>query len=107
MQDSNKSLVTISDKNPVVRCSSVQFGQKKRFCKLHVAAYLRTELKNSGRFDSLHPLHSVPSGQMLRSIPPSLDAEVTGDRWSLLISDPQYDSQRYDGYGRWKIPQER
>jgi hypothetical protein len=49
----------------------------------------------------------VPSGQMLRSIPPSLDAEVTGDRWSLLISDPQYDSQRYDGYGRWKIPQER
>ncbi len=45
-------------KIPAVGCSFVQFGQKRRFCKLHSAAHLCTALKARGRFDSPHPLQS-------------------------------------------------
>jgi hypothetical protein len=33
--------------------------------------------------------------------------EVTRDSWGLYISDPQYGSLGYDGYGGWNVLQER
>jgi hypothetical protein len=35
------------------------------------------------------------------------DFEVTRDRWRLYISDPEYGSLGYDGYGGWNILQTR
>lgn len=63
------TLVPSDAKIPAVRCSLVQFGEKRRFCKLHSTVYLCTLLKPRGRFDSLHPLQ-FPSDpfQRLRSL---------------------------------------
>ena len=52
-------LVPISAKKLATRCAFVQHRQKMDLRKLHDAAQLRTELKTSGGFDSLHPLQSL------------------------------------------------
>ena len=50
-------LVPISAKKLATRCDFVQQREKKDLRKLHAVARLRKVRKNSGGFDSLHPLH--------------------------------------------------
>jgi hypothetical protein len=49
-------LVPISAKKLATRCDFVQQREKKDLRKLHAVARLRKVRKNSGGFDSLHPL---------------------------------------------------
>ena len=54
-------MVPSDAKISAVGCSSVQFGERGCFRKLHSTAHLCMALKPRGRFDSLHPLQSSGS----------------------------------------------
>jgi hypothetical protein len=59
-------LVPISAKKLATRCDFVQQREKKDLRKLHAVARLRKVRKNSGGFDSLHPLQLTVCDRFLQ-----------------------------------------